>query len=81
MCEKNHYEYDAERQVMIKIPSVGRPKIMRQCWLGWRDLGPMDESYARAICLGQGCWERLDTITEEEAQQILASWGYIPGDE
>lgn len=71
------YEFDAERQVLIKCSSEDSPKIIEKNNLVWRDFGPKDESYARAIFLGQGCWERLDTINEEKAQSILAQWGYL----
>jgi hypothetical protein len=42
----------------------------------WRYLGPDDDRYARAIYLGQGCWDDLTTITEEEGDRILREWGY-----
>lgn len=35
-----------------------------------------DELYCRAIYLGQGCWERLRSIDEAEALEILREWGY-----
>ena len=73
---KIRFEYDAERQVLIKCSSEELPKIIDKNNLIWRELGPQDESYAKAIYLGQGCWERLDTITEEKAQRILTEWGY-----
>lgn len=76
MRGKDRFEFDAVLQVMIRCPFEGSPKIMEKSALVWRDLGPDDESYARAIWLGQGCWERLDTLTEEEARRILAQWGY-----
>lgn len=54
----------------------------------WKALYPKpdpnpDELYTRAIWLGEGCWECLDDITEQEAEKILKEWGYIempPGD-
>ncbi len=71
------YEYDSERQVLIKCSSGDSPKIIRKGKLSWQELGAQDDQYARAIFLGQGCWERLDTISEEEALQILKEWGYF----
>ena len=71
------YEFDAERQVLIKCSSEDAPKIIEKSNLVWRDFEPQDEPYARAIFLGQGCWERLDTINEEMAQSILSQWGYL----
>jgi len=75
------FEFDAERQVLIKCPSEGLPKIIEKNSLIWRDLGSRDASYARAIFLGQGCWERLVTVEEAEAQRILTEWGYMPENE
>lgn len=76
MDHRTSYEYDATCEVLIMIPSDSRPKIMRRNSLQWNDFGERDEQYAKAIFLGQGCWERLDTISEEQAQQILVKWGY-----
>ncbi len=73
---KTSYEYDWEDQVLIKIPGEGLPKIMYRQELLWRDFKPEDELFERAIYLGQGCWERLKSIGEKEAQQILNEWGY-----
>lgn len=78
---KIRYEYDSECQVLIKLSSGDLPKIIKKDNLIWHDLGAEDDQYARAIFLGQGCWESLDTITEEEAQSNLARWGYSSGNE
>lgn len=74
MSTKIRYEYDAEREVLIKCSSEKPPEIIRRCELVWRSLDDRDEQYARAIFFGQGCWERLDTITEEKALCILKQW-------
>lgn len=74
MAENFSYEYDAERQVLIKLSRMESPKIIEKNNLVWRNLGPQDETYARAIYLGQGCWDRLDTIGEDEARCILKQW-------
>lgn len=56
-------------------------KIMYRSELRWRPLSEeQDNSYLRAIYLGQGCWDRLDCISEEEAQQVLQEWGYSEED-
>ena len=34
------------------------------------------EFYARAIYLGQGCWDELYIIDEWEAMNMLREWGY-----
>ncbi len=70
-----HYEYDEEYQVLINTD--GLMQVIENDGLGWRELGPEYEQYARAICRGQGCWERLESITEKQANEILKSWGYI----
>lgn len=76
MGEKIRFEFDFERQVLIKCSPNDFPKIIERSNLIWRDLGPDDDSYARAIFFGQGCWERLDTVDEGEALRILEDWGY-----
>ena len=79
MEKRPHYEYDAEMQVLVKIPAYrGLPTVISRRDPHWGDLGPEYESYARAIYLGQGCWERLETISEEKAQEILKEWGCPP---
>ena len=77
MGTKVKYEYDAAGQVLIKCSSGELPKIITKDNPVWRNFGPEDDSYARAIFLGQGCWERLETISEEDAQRILKEWGYL----
>ena len=81
MGGKARYEYDAERGVLIRCPSEGMPKIMDKSSLVWRDFGPQDDPYLRAILMGQGCWERLDTISAAEAERVLTEWGYPFDDE
>ena len=75
MGKKSRYEYDAQMQVLVRIPPKGLPTVASRREPHWGDLGPEYESYARAIYLGQGCWERLETISEERAQEILKEWG------
>jgi len=75
MNVKINFEFDAERQVLIKCSSEDSPKIIKKANPVWQELGAEDEQYLRAIYLGQGCWERLNTITEDEAQRVLAQWG------
>ena len=72
---RSYYEYDEEREVLIKIQSGELPKILRRSEGRWRDLKYTEDSYIRAIYIGQGCWERLETITLEEGQRILKEWG------
>ena len=76
------YEYDSEfNNVLIRKRRNGLfPEILHKGDAKWSVLVPqpdyMDESYARAVYIGQGCWENLKTITDEEAEDILRSWGY-----
>lgn len=77
MEETIGFEYDAEGQVLIMLSRKAAPKIIEKNNLVWRNFGPQDESYARAIYLGQGCWERLVAIDENEARCILKQWGYL----
>jgi len=68
------YEYDELCDVILKIAPGDTPKIIRKSDPVWRELGPRDESYRRAIYLGQGCWDRLDTVFEFQVDMILARW-------
>ena len=70
------YEYDSEMGAMVRNTRDGMPLIIRKMEPRWKELGGLDDSYSRAIYIGQGCWERLDTIDEEKAQQILSEWGH-----
>ena len=55
------------------------PEILHKGDKKWMPLKPQpdyrDEDYCRAIYLGQGCWEDLEQITEEEDAEILKEWG------
>ncbi|WP_029232226.1 hypothetical protein [Butyrivibrio sp. VCB2006] len=76
------YEYDFRyKDVLIRKRGNGlTPEILHKGDTKWSELIPRpdykDESYARAVYLGQGCWENLETISDEEAEDILKSWGY-----
>ena len=70
-----YYEYDAENEVLIRIPDDDLPKIFYRCEGCWRSFGSSDDLYMRAIYIGQGCWERLEAITEEKGRKILEEWG------
>ncbi len=72
--KRKHYYYDEKYECLIN--SEGLMQIIQKNDLVWRELGAEYESYARAICLGQGCWELIESITEEQAQEILKNWGY-----
>ena len=72
-----YYQYDTyTNDAIIRIPDGGLPEIMNKSELCWRHLNSFEEPYLRAIYLGQGCWEYLETIDEEKAKQILREWGY-----
>ena len=76
MKKRTYYEYDKRMQVLIRMSHDKAPQIIDKKNLRWRYLGPDDDRYARAIYLGQGCWDDLTTITEEEGDRILREWGY-----
>ena len=69
------YEYDAERSVLICLKQGAAPRIISKDNPQWRTLGAADEQYRRAICLGEGCWERLESVNEAAAACILHEWG------
>ena len=77
-----YYEYDFRtKNVLIrKLDKDSPPEILHKGDEKWEILAPRldykDESYCRAIYLGQGCWEDLERITEEKAEEILKQWGY-----
>ena len=83
------YQFDSvHKDVLIRcLGKEYAPEILHKGDKEWGMLAPRpndeDELYTRAVWLGEGCWEWLDTITEEEAIQILHAWGYKvipPGD-
>lgn len=74
------YEYDAERSVLLKIEQGKAPRIISRDEPQWRALSEADEPYRRAVFLGEGCWERLETVSEETAAGILQEWGCTAAD-
>ena len=74
MDHKTYYEYDQKRQVLIKLSPDESPRIIKKGENSWRPFGPEDDRYARAVFQGQGCWEDLTTLTEEEGEKILQGW-------
>ncbi len=73
---KYSYEYDQEREVLVRHDKNGLPMLMRKSDLVWESvLDSKNDMYGRAIFLGQGCWDRLNDISSEEAEKILAEWG------
>ena len=74
---KTYYEYDAEFEVLVRIADSGSIKVIEKSELQWKELSPEYDQYARAIFLGQGCWERLETISEEAGDKILEEWGIV----
>ncbi|MBR0429050.1 MAG: hypothetical protein IJK17_03065 [Lachnospiraceae bacterium] len=76
------YEYDSYRKNVL-IRNQGKdcyPEILHKGDKQWSRLYAYydnpDDMYVRAVYLGQGCWEDMDFISEEEAEEILRSWGY-----
>ena len=54
--KKIGYEYDSERGAMVRTSDDGMPLIIRKREPRWKALGGLDDSYSRAIYIGQGCW-------------------------
>ena len=76
------YQYDfRSKDVLIRrLDGEAVPEILHKGDTQWEVLAPSsdykDEEYCRAVYLGQGCWEDLKKITEDEATEILKEWGY-----
>lgn len=70
------YEYDSKTNTMIRLCPERMPLIIRKRDLRWKTLGGLDDLYLRAIYAGQGCWENLNAINEEQTNRILNEWGY-----
>ena len=69
------YYLDSRRNVLIRIAPDHRQSVMEKSTGIWRPFDPQrDDSYARALILGEGCWEDLDLIAEAEALEILRQW-------
>ncbi len=75
-----YYEYDFRTEDVLIRQGDNAPEILHKGDQQWAILAPRsdykDEKYCRAVYLGQGCWEDLRRITEEEAEEILKAWGY-----
>ena len=75
------YEYDyIMKNTLIRSYDPGdgfRIEIIHKYEKRWKPImeSREDDNYARAVIFGEGCWERLDFITEEEAEAILKEWG------
>ena len=70
------YEYDKECEVIVRHNHDELPMLMRKSKLVWENVfDDGNNSYARAIFLGQGCWDRLINISLEEAEKKLKEWG------
>ncbi len=76
------YSFDrVSKSVLIReLSEEGWPEILHKGDKCWSPLRPRpdfkDEDYCRAVYLGQGCWEDLQSIDETEALKILHEWGY-----
>lgn len=72
-----YYEYDSKCEVLIRMGEGKLPEICKKSDPEWKLLlsgSAENEQYARAVYLGQGCWERLRDVSEEEAILILKKW-------
>lgn len=76
-----YYQYDSQyKNVLIRTAQGRFPEILHKGDKQWSILAPKpndpDDMYTRATNLGGGCWERLDDIDEDMAENILKEWGY-----
>ena len=71
------YEYDSKFEVLIRMGKECCPQVISKGDTKWVSLlgNSRFSSYERAIYLGEGCWERLNSISEEEARSVLENWG------
>lgn len=72
------YITDKNRSIIIRCGDETR-QIITKSNPKWEDIyagGEYDE-YARAIAFGEGCWEDLRFIDENEAVGILINWGVV----
>lgn len=67
------YQYDRKAEVLIKTEPRRMPVQCSKKEPVWKYL-ENDGNYMRAIYLGEGCWEQLETITEETAQKLIEEW-------
>lgn len=73
--------YETDNYAIIQIgglEEVGR--MITKTKLKWESVYN-DDSYSRAVFLGQGCWDRLKDISPEEAHAMLEGWGVADSDE
>lgn len=76
-----HYQYDSQHKNVLIRTAQGRfPEILHKGDKQWSILASKpndpDDMYTRATNLGGDCWERLDDIDEDMAENILKEWGY-----
>lgn len=70
----SNFQYDKIHEVLIK--SGRRPMILHKTEGKWRPLDfNIDANYGRALFLGEGWWEYLDDISDEEAKKIANEYG------
>ena len=74
--KKSKYHYDEGSGVLIRYRTDHKLFVLEKRTLSWRPFDyEKDDSYGRAIFLGQGCWEDLEIIDEKEALKIIEEWG------
>ena len=76
-----NYAYDRDKNILIRhrVGSNGFIHEVRSYydkkWIIVPNKENKYEEYARAIFLGQGAWDRMESITNEEAYRIMRMWG------
>lgn len=74
------YDFTTDDVLIRKLDGNSTYEILHKGDKSWQLLRPRpdykDEDYCRALFLGQGCWEDLKQISEEDCAKILMNWGY-----
>ena len=68
------YDYNRKAEALLGHTKDGMYMIMRRVDPRWKELGGADDSFARAIYIGQGCWDELEDISKEDAERLLDEW-------
>ncbi len=75
------YQYDVRKKdVLIRTDKDRKPEILHRGDEKWQLLMPKpedpDDEYTRAVWLGGGCLEDLESLDDIDLEEILEEWGY-----
>ncbi len=72
------YWYDKEFEVMAQLERKNIPlRVRSRKDIGWTYVPNKDhkyEEYSEAILIGEGCWDRLEKIPDDDAKKIIKDW-------